>query len=121
MQTGVGLTTQGLILAAIFNVCRQNTRVPSAWIHTTVTLIHKDGDTETIRNWHPICLQLTLYKLYSVMLAHRIARGGFRGGGGGSRGSGPPLSYMKNDVMHTVIYTAFCMLASLDLQDFTSF
>ena len=46
-------------------------------------------------------------------------RGGFRGGG--SRGSGPPLSYMKNDVMHTVIYAAFCMLPSLDLQDFTSF
>ena len=43
------------------------------------------------------------------------------GGGGGSRGSGPPLSYMKNDVMHTVIYAAFCMLPSLDLQDFTSF
>ena len=41
--------------------------------------------------------------------------------GGGSRGSGPPLSYMKNDVMHTVIYAAFCMLPSLDLQDCTSF
>ena len=43
------------------------------------------------------------------------------GGGGGSRGSGPPLSHMKNDVMHTVIYAAFCMLPSLDLQDCTSF
>ena len=47
-------------------------------------------------------------------------RGGFRGGGGGG-GSGLPLSYMKNDVMHTVIYAAFCMLQSLDLQDCTSF
>ena len=47
------------------------------------------------------------------------ARGGFRGGG--SRGSGPPLSYMKNDVMHTAIYAALCMLPSLDLQDCTSF
>ena len=41
--------------------------------------------------------------------------------GGGSRGSGPPLSHMKNDVMHTVIYAAFCMLPSLDLQDCISF
>ena len=47
--------------------------------------------------------------------------------GGRSRGSGPPppppplSSYMKNDVMHTVIYEAFCMLPSLDLQDCTSF
>ena len=47
--------------------------------------------------------------------------GGGGGGGGGSRGSGPLLSYMKNDVMHTVIYAAFCMLPSLDLQDCTSF
>ena len=41
--------------------------------------------------------------------------------GGGSRRSGPPLSYMKNDVMHTAIYAALCMLPSLDLQDCTSF
>ena len=39
--------------------------------------------------------------------------------GGGGRT--PPLSYMKNDVMRTVIYAAFCMLPSLDLQDCTSF
>ena len=38
------------------------------------------------------------------------------GGGGGSRGSGTPLSYMKNDIMNTVIYAVFCMLPSLDLQ-----
>ena len=61
---------QGLILAAIFNMCRQNTCVLLAWKHATVTLIHKGGDTETISNWRPICLQLTLY---SAMLAHRIA------------------------------------------------
>ena len=38
------------------------------------------------------------------------------GGGGGGGGSEPPLSYMKNDVIYTVIYEAFCMLLSLDLQ-----
>ena len=47
-------------------------------------------------------------------------RGGFRGGGGGGvQGVRTPLSYMKNDVMHnndvmhTVIYAAFCMLPIL--------
>ena len=65
-------------------------------------------------------------RLAKVCVYSRVCwarRGGFRGGGGGggSRGSGPPLSYMKNDVMHTVIYAAFCMLPSLDLQDCTSF
>ena len=34
---------------------------------------------------------------------------------------GAPLFYMKNDAMHTVIYAAFCMLPSLELQDCTSF
>ena len=41
--------------------------------------------------------------------------------GGGSRGSGPPLSYMKNDVIRTVICAAFCMFPSLDLQHCPSF
>ena len=55
-----------------------------------------------------------------------LLRGGFRGGGGGGGGGGPggsdpPLSYMKDDIMHTVIYAAFCMLPSLDLQNCTSF
>ena len=51
----------------------------------------------------------------------RLVRSGADGGGGGSRGSGPPLSYMKNDVIHTVIYAVFCMLPSLDLQHCTLF
>ena len=32
------------------------------------------------------------------------------GGGGGGPGGADPPPYMKNDVMHTVIYAAFCML-----------
>ena len=44
----------------------------------------------------------------------RLAGADLEGGGGGSRN-------MQNDVMHTVIYAAFCMLPSLDLQDSTLF
>ena len=64
---------KGLILATIFNICRINSRVPRPWKHSTVTLIHKGGDTANIRNWRPISLQLTVYKLYSAMIARRIA------------------------------------------------
>ena len=58
-------------------------------------------------------------------LNYRYYSGADLGGGGGGDPGGPdppppPLSYMKNDVMHTVIYAAFCMLPSLDLQDCTS-
>ena len=52
----------GAILAAICNICRVNLRVPSSWKGAQVILIHKGGDTNTVRNWRPICLQLTLYK-----------------------------------------------------------
>ena len=64
---------QGLILSTIFNICRINTRVPRPWKHSTVTLIHKGGDVTSIRNWRPISLQLTLYKLYSAIIVRRIA------------------------------------------------
>eukprot|EP00731_Ephydatia_muelleri_P034311 Em0054g34a len=48
-------------------------RVMSSGLHSTVTLIHKGGDTANIRNWRPISLQLTVYKLYSAIIARRIA------------------------------------------------
>eukprot|EP00731_Ephydatia_muelleri_P013793 Em0007g1103a len=50
-----------------------NARIPREWKHSTVTLIHKGGDVTSVRNWRPICLQLTLYKLYTAIIARRIA------------------------------------------------
>ena len=64
---------KGLILTTIFNICRTNSRVPSSWKHSTVTLIHKGGNPAEMRNWRPISLQLTIYKLYAAMIARRIA------------------------------------------------
>ena len=64
---------QRLILATIYNICRINARVPHPWKHSTVVLIHKGGDVTSVRNWRPISLQLTLYKLYSGIIARRNA------------------------------------------------
>ena len=64
---------KGLILAGIFNICRTNSRVPSSWKHSTVTLINKGGEPAEMRNWRPISLQLTIYKLYAAIIARRIA------------------------------------------------
>ena len=64
---------KGLILSTIFNICRVNSRVPHSWKHSTVILIHKGGDVTSVRNWRPISLQLTMYKLYSAIIARRIA------------------------------------------------
>ena len=64
---------RGLILSTIFKICRINSRVPRSWKHSTVILVHKGGDVAAIRNWRPISLQLTLYKLFSALIARRIA------------------------------------------------
>ncbi|KAL5509813.1 hypothetical protein EMCRGX_G005243 [Ephydatia muelleri] len=63
----------GSILAAIFNTCRLNRKIPTAWKHSMVTLIHKGGDVAIIQNWRTISLQLTIYKIYSALIARRIA------------------------------------------------
>lgn len=38
-----------------------------------MTLLVKGGDGSIVRNWRPICLQNTIYKLYSGAIARRIA------------------------------------------------
>ena len=65
-----------------------------------------------VRNMNGIC---TYH--YNAFLTLFPATGADLGGGGGGGFQG----FMKNDVMHTVIYAAFYMLPSLDLQHCTSF
>ena len=63
---------EGMTLATIFNICRGAGRIPSDWKGSTVTLLPKGGDPMVVRNWRPICLQKTIYKLYSAAIARRI-------------------------------------------------
>ena len=64
---------EGIILCTVFNICRDAGRIPSDWKRNAVTLLPKGGDTAVIRNWRPICLQKTVYKLYSATIARRLA------------------------------------------------
>ena len=64
---------KGAILADIYNICRTNTRVPSAWKHSTITLLHKGGEPAELKNWRTVSVQLTVYKLYAAIIAKRIA------------------------------------------------
>ena len=64
---------EGVTLATIFNICRGAGRIPPDWKGSTVTLLPKGGDPMAVRNWRPICLQKTIYKLYSAAIARRIA------------------------------------------------
>ncbi|KAG3048504.1 hypothetical protein PC122_g23817 [Phytophthora cactorum] len=62
------------LLHAAYQFCWRHRRVPRLWKVGIVRLIHKKGNPTQPTNWRPICLQPTIYKLYSGLLAHRLSR-----------------------------------------------
>ena len=64
----------GTLLTSIFEICRVNARIPHSWRRSTTILIHKRGDESNIRNWRPISLQNTLYKIYAAVISRRLAQ-----------------------------------------------
>ena len=68
------LDPEGKMLTVILNICRKAARVPSTWKTSTTVLAYKNkGDEKDLRNWRPICLQNTIYKIYAATIAKRIA------------------------------------------------
>ena len=63
----------GVILARIFEVCRREKKVPSAWKKSTTILIPKEGDEALPSNWRPISLQNAVYKVYAAIWGRRLA------------------------------------------------
>ena len=61
------------IITKILETCRRNKRVPSSWKRSNTILIHKGGDPADIKNWRPISLQNTIYKLYSAAIGKRLS------------------------------------------------
>lgn len=61
------------ILSALFSKCVALETSPAAWKESKTVLIHKAGDMNEIDNWRPLCLGNTIAKLYSGVLADRIA------------------------------------------------
>jgi hypothetical protein len=68
----IAFDPDGHILAYIYNVCRENRRIPSVWKNSQITLIHKKGDPTCLDNWRPIALSNTLYKVYTRLWASRL-------------------------------------------------
>jgi hypothetical protein len=62
------------VLAAAFQKCWQAKRVPQSWKLGVVRLLFKKGARDDPANWRPICLQQSVYKLYTGVLARRLVR-----------------------------------------------
>lgn len=63
----------GSLLARIFEICRRECRIPSAWKLSSTILIYKKGDEGIPSNWRPISLQNAIYKIYAATWAKRLA------------------------------------------------
>ena len=63
----------GKLLTTILNICRKAARIPPSWKTSTMVLAYKSkGDEKDLKNWQPICLQNTIYKIYAATIAKRI-------------------------------------------------
>ena len=77
-------------IAALFNKCLEEGKVPESWENAMIILLHKKGDITKLENYRPISLLSTLYKLYMKIIAKRntnkldfyqpVEQAGFRAG-----------------------------------------
>ena len=62
-----------ITLERIFTTCLFNKKIPQSWKRSSTILIYKKGDRKEPSNWRPISLQSTIYKIYTAILARRLA------------------------------------------------
>ena len=60
-------------LASVFNTCLINGKIPKEWKKSNTILLPKSGDRSLPRNWRPISLQPTIYKIFAALLARCLA------------------------------------------------
>ncbi|MFH4977934.1 hypothetical protein AB6A40_004643 [Gnathostoma spinigerum] len=61
-------------LAKRFNACMAQCKIPSEWKSSRTILLYKKGDTEDFKNYRPICLLSTIYKLFTKTISNRLSR-----------------------------------------------
>jgi hypothetical protein len=61
-------------IASLFNDCLQQEDVPEQWKKSTTVIIPKKGDREDLKNYRPIALLSTIYKVFTKVLVNRITR-----------------------------------------------
>ncbi|KAL3069435.1 hypothetical protein niasHS_018160 [Heterodera schachtii] len=61
------------VLTSIYNCVKRTQHIPRNWTKSVTVLLHKKGDRNEVSNWRPIALSNTIGKLYSSVLANRLA------------------------------------------------
>ena len=63
------------ILARVFNNILETKEMPARWKDGLLTIMFKKGDPEDIKNYRPLTLMNTDYKLFTSILMRRLVRG----------------------------------------------
>ena len=59
-------------LFRIFQLCLNLKKIPNSWKAGITVLFHKSGDENDCRNWRPITLLNTIYKVLATIISNRI-------------------------------------------------
>lgn len=59
-------------LQQLYNRCLEEKIIPKDWKHSITILIHKKGDKKNLKNYRPISLLSTLYKLFTRIISNRL-------------------------------------------------
>ncbi|CAM4928046.1 unnamed protein product [Rotaria socialis] len=62
------------IITKLFNECLEIEDIPTQWKQSSTIIIPKKGDREDLKNYRPIALLPTIYKLFTKVLVNRMAR-----------------------------------------------
>ncbi|CAH2096381.1 unnamed protein product [Euphydryas editha] len=68
----LGTTILTPIITMLFNKITEEQRVPEQWTKSNIILLYKKGDPKNIKNYRPISLLPSLYKLFSSCILSRI-------------------------------------------------
>lgn len=62
------------VITKLFNECLDSEDVPFQWKKSSTIIIPKKGDREDLRNYRPIALLPTIYKVFTKVLVNRMSR-----------------------------------------------
>uniref|UniRef100_A0A914VP78 Reverse transcriptase domain-containing protein n=1 Tax=Plectus sambesii TaxID=2011161 RepID=A0A914VP78_9BILA len=61
-------------IASRFSLYAQSLQTPAAWKESKTILLFKKGNKEELKNYRPICLLSSLYKLFTKIILNRLTR-----------------------------------------------
>ena len=67
-----GIHVLGPILTKIFNCIFKTSKSPLAWCRSTLTVLHKKGDTNMAKNYRGIAVSSNLSKMFCLVLHNRL-------------------------------------------------